>query len=129
MPRRSIDPLRGHVNGARYIVKALYSILFQLKSHTGNEAGPILTLPKTLCGPGDRSFPIQALTRTQLHVSVCFEITVKKAQRQSLSGAVGLDPSGAVFSHGRLYVELSRVTLAQKLKIRLPPSSDSQKKM
>ena len=117
---RNIDKGRGHVNGARYIVKDMKTNVVFLESLTGDNAGQMLALPKMPCGPGDSSFPIQGFTRTQFPIRVCFCITLNKAQGQSFSGSVGLDLIDPVFTHGQLYVGLSRVTHPENLLICLP---------
>jgi len=49
------------------------------------------------------------LQRTQFPVRLCFAITVNKSQGQSLE-QVGVDLQTCAFTHGQLYVALSRVT-------------------
>jgi len=47
--------------------------------------------------------------RTQFPVHLCFAMTVNKSQGQSLE-QVGVDLRTPAFTHGQLYVALSRVT-------------------
>lgn len=75
------DSFRGHVNGARYILKAVYIKLLTLESLTGDNASKALALPKIPCNPDNSNFPIQRFLRTPLPMIVDFEITTCKAQR------------------------------------------------
>ncbi|EMD30466.1 hypothetical protein CERSUDRAFT_61142 [Gelatoporia subvermispora B] len=51
-------------------------------------------------------------------------MTINKAQGQSLK-QVGLDLRVPVFTHGQLYVALSRVTSAARIKVLFPSDSES----
>ena len=107
---RNLNPMHGHVNGARYQVVRMSNTLLILKSITGVHSGKILALPRMPCSPGDENFPIKGFVRTQFPVRVCFGLTTNKAQGSSFSGALGLDFRDDCFSHGQLYVALSRTT-------------------
>jgi hypothetical protein len=51
-------------------------------------------------------------------------MTVNKSQGQSLT-VVGVDLRSSAFSHGQLYVALSRVTSISGLTLLLPENSDT----
>lgn len=53
MLSRDIDPFKGHVNVARYKVKAVYTNLLMIDSLTGDLASKIFALPTMPCGPHD----------------------------------------------------------------------------
>ena len=65
-------------------------------------------LPRMNCLPGMEDFPVPRFKRCQFPVRVCFAMTINKAQGQSISGKLGLDLSYGCFSHGQLYVAISR---------------------
>lgn len=54
--------------------------------------------------------------RMQFPIKVAFAITVNKSQRQSFN-VVGVNLQQDVFSHGQLYVALSRITNPKNLHI------------
>ena len=107
---RNICPVEGHANGTRYVVTGMTNHLLFLKVAAGQYKGKTLTLPRVECSPGDQNFPIEGFTRLQFPVRVCFAMTINKAQGQSICGRLGLDLRHDCFSHGQLYVALSRAT-------------------
>ena len=107
---RNLNIAEGHVNGARYQVVRMTNSLLILKSIMGIHAGKILALPKMPCGPGDEKFPIDGFKRVQFPIRVCFGLTTNESQGASFGGALGLDMREECFSHGQLYVALSRTT-------------------
>ena len=107
---RNICPEEGHSNGTRYVVTGMTNNLLFLKVATGQYKGKLLTLPRVECSPGDKNYPLQGFIRLQFPVRVCFAMTINKAQGQSISGKLGLDLRHDCFSHGQLYVALSRAT-------------------
>jgi ATP-dependent exoDNAse (exonuclease V) alpha subunit len=64
------------------------------------------------------------LRRRQFPVRLCFAMTVNKSQGQSLS-IVGIDLQFPAFSHGQLYVALSRVTDVRNLTVLLPENQST----
>jgi len=55
----------------------------------------------------------------QFPVHFAFAMTINKSQGQSVQN-VGLDLRTSVFSHGQLYVALSRCTSANRIKVLFP---------
>jgi len=97
---RNIRPKESHVNGIQYVVRNM-------------------TLPRINCIPGQHDFPIPGFRRRQFPVRFCFAMTINKAQGQSVSGKLGIDLTSSCFSHGQLYVALSRTTHPKNVHIHL----------
>ncbi len=62
------------------------------------------------------------LYRRQFPVKLVFAMTINTAQGQLLE-EVGVDLQEAVFTHGQLYVALSRATSAAGMKILMKPDA------
>ncbi|KAK9160147.1 hypothetical protein Syun_006488 [Stephania yunnanensis] len=60
--------------------------------------------------------------RRQFPIRLCFAMTINKAQGQTLN-FVGVYLREPVFSHGQLYVALSRATTATSIKVLIKPST------
>ncbi|KDR69846.1 hypothetical protein GALMADRAFT_77064, partial [Galerina marginata CBS 339.88] len=64
--------------------------------------------------PTDTQVPFK-FCRRQFPIRLCFAMTINKAQGQSVTH-VGLNLQNAVFTHGQLYVAISRVTSVHNIK-------------
>ncbi|KAL0830862.1 hypothetical protein ABMA28_002968 [Loxostege sticticalis] len=89
-------------NGTRLLVKSLKTFIIECTILTG-------------CGTGEDvlDLPFQ-FKRLQFPVKISFAMTINKSQGQTFNVA-GLDLSVECFSHGQLYVALSRVTSKQNM--------------
>jgi ATP-dependent DNA helicase PIF1 len=72
-------------------------------------------------------FPFQ-FKRKQFSVRLSFAMTVNKAQGQTIPN-VGVYLPKPVFSHGQLYVALSRAIARSSIKILVIPNVDERKKL
>ena len=82
-------------------------------------SGEHILIPRLILEPNNESLPIPLRCR-QFPVRLAFAMTINKSQGQSVKH-VGLDLRTSVFSHGQLYVALSRCTSGNCIKVLLPP--------
>ncbi|XP_071740490.1 uncharacterized protein [Rutidosis leptorrhynchoides] len=115
MVLRNVDQSSGLCNGTRLQITELGDKMIQAKILTGTHVGTITCVPRMLIVPSDKRIPFR-FQRRQYPLSVCFAMTINKSQGQSLSH-VGLFLQRPVFTHGQLYVALSRVRSKSGLKV------------
>jgi len=69
------------------------------------------------------TFPVE-FTHLQFPLQLCYAMPINKSQGQTFTGMVGLYLNDGVFSHGQLYVALSRATSFKNISICYAISSD-----
>ena len=113
MVLRNLDPSNGICNGTRMVLLRIKSHVLECRILGGD--GKTVFIPRMSIQPSDGDLHIP-LSRRQFPVRLAFAMTINKSQGQSVQN-VGLDLRTSVFSHGQLYVALSRCTSASRIKV------------
>ena len=109
---RSLDPPRV-TNGTRCVVTKLSANTVEAKISHGRYAGHDIIIPRIPLIPSNSVLPFE-FRRLLFPIALCFAMTINKSQGQTFKG-VGLDLTDESFTHGMLYVALSRVGSADRL--------------
>ncbi|GJR09502.1 ATP-dependent DNA helicase PIF1 [Tanacetum coccineum] len=125
---RNVNPSKGLCNGTCLIITELGEFVLKEKILTGSHVGYTVLIHRIiLTSPSTQSKWPFILKRRQYPVRPCYVMTINKSQVQSLN-YVGLYLPNPVFSHGQLYVTLSRVTNPDGLKILMTEDDDKELK-
>jgi hypothetical protein len=116
---RNLAPQNGLCNGTRMVLLSAQERVLKARIIGGEHDGDEVFIPRITLSPsdsdGDFSFK---LNRRQFPVRLAFAMSINKAQGQSVKH-VGLDLRTPVFSHGQLYVALSRATSPHRIRVLL----------
>ena len=116
---RNLDPSAGLCNGTRMRVERCGERVVECKILCGKHAGETVFIPRIpLSPPSSAELPFE-FHRTQFPLRLAFAMTINKSQGQTLTH-VGLVLKDPVFTHGQLYVALSRVTNSANLHLIVP---------
>lgn len=100
-------------NGTRLIVKSLHNNIIEATIITGEFEGETVIIPRIPLHTNDCDI---SFARMQFPIKLAYAITINKSQGQSFS-ITGVDLRNEVFSHGQLYVGMSRARDPAKLYI------------
>ncbi|KAL5713608.1 DNA helicase [Ranunculus cassubicifolius] len=104
---RNVNPRDGLCNGTRLLCSRFYPNLIEAEIVTGSFKGKPTFLHRIpLQSKSDMKLPF-SFTRKQFPIRLSFALTIHKSQGQTIP-FVGIYLPQPVFSHGQLYVALSR---------------------
>ena len=111
---RNMNVVHGLLEGTRLMARKMYFNVLDLEIF-GVESGRRVRLPRVDRSPADATMPF-CLKRRQFPIRSVFCMTINEAQGQTLNkGRIYLlEP---VFSHGQLYVAMSRARSSQHVRI------------
>ena len=113
MLMRNLNPLIGLCNGTRLICLFFSPHLIETEIITGVHSGQKVLIPRISFIPSDVQLPFE-FKRRQFLILPAFAMTINKAQGQTMK-FVGIYLTSPVFTHGQLYVALSRVASSSKI--------------
>lgn len=109
---RNLDPPK-LCNGTRLVVKKLYNYVIEATIISGQYCGEHVLIPRI---PLITSDNVIEFKRLQFPIKIAFGMTINKSQGQSFNH-IGIDLLQEVFSHGQLYVSMTRTTDPENLHI------------
>ena len=119
---RNLNPSEGLCNGTRLIIRNLQNKVVDAEIITGSHIGKRVFIPRITLNSSEHSLPF-TLKRLQFPIRMAFAMTINRSQGQTLN-QMGLYLPQPVFSHGQLYVALSRITSHQSIKILILHNND-----
>ncbi|XP_059285179.1 uncharacterized protein LOC132038543 [Lycium ferocissimum] len=118
----NLNPCDGLCNGTRLICNDFKSHIISATISSGDFKNKHVFIPRIpLLTSQDEKLPLQ-FKRTQFPIRLCYAMTINKAQGQMLD-FVGIYLREPTFSHGQLYVALSRAKSSNCVKVLIRPST------
>ena len=121
---RNLDPAHGACNGTCMIVRKMHSRLLGCEIMTGKNTGNHILIPRMNLSSKKGAYAFQ-LHRRQFPVRVAYAMTINKSQGQSIA-KVGIWLPLKVWTHGQLYVALSRAGAAGDVKLYIRECGDKR---
>ncbi|CAN0903759.1 ATP-dependent DNA helicase PIF1 [Linum grandiflorum] len=112
---RNLAQTIGLVNGTRMVIRTMGTWFIEVEILTGTHIGDRVYLPRLSLTSKQKSLDF-TLVRRQYPIGLSYGMTINKSQGQTLQ-TVGLCLKRQVFTHGQLYLVVSRVTRRSGLKI------------
>jgi ATP-dependent DNA helicase PIF1 len=123
---RNLDPKNGHCNGVKYVVTFIADHVIEVISISGTNTGKKLFIPRISLISSSATLPF-SMRRKQFPIKPAFAMTANKSQGQTL-GRVGIYLGTDFFSHGQLYVAMSRCGDPNSIKILKRKEKNSEEK-
>ncbi|CAG8732900.1 17144_t:CDS:2 [Cetraspora pellucida] len=114
----NINQEQGLCNGTCLICKAIHKRVLEAEFLQGLRVHTRILLPRISFSPKPGDLPFKFI-RCQFPVMPAFAMSINKSQEQTLK-YVGIDLREPVFSHGQLYIALSRAIDRKNISILLP---------
>ena len=121
---RNLYPASGECNGTRMVITRLGRRCIEARILGGEFNSQLHLIPRIKLTITKTDLPY-ILSCRHYPIRLCFAMTVNKSQGQSLK-TVGVDLRTSVFTHGQLYIALSRVTSVQGVTVLLSENGDKK---
>ena len=112
---RNLNINAGLYNGTRLKITRMQKFNLLCEIIVGARSGEKICLPRLDFSPDKNELPF-VMNRRQFPIRLGYCITINRAQGQSFD-AVGIVLNDAVFSHGQLYVALTRSHIQHSIKV------------
>lgn len=125
MVLRNIDPLNQVCNGTQGVVKRMMKYIIEIEYISYDGTKRTFLCHRMKLKSNEDQIPV-SFYRLQYPICSSFAMTINKSQGQTIN-KVGIYLKDPVFSHGQLYVALSRVTHPDNIKMLIKPGDNQGK--